>query len=104
MTHQDLYRLIQTVQKNVSCPQCGETYSFDHIHIRGIVDSIVFLELACATHMPLLATVTFDKKPTKSKKRKKSTDKIKPDDVLATHVFLKDFAGGFEQMFDKHSS
>ncbi|MEK7096580.1 MAG: hypothetical protein AAB881_01360 [Patescibacteria group bacterium] len=96
MNHQDLYKLLQTVQKNIRCPQCGQSYDFDSISIRGIIDSIVFLELACETHMPVLATVSLDQN---QKIGPVSKEKIGSDDVLKTHEFLKDFAGNFEQIF-----
>ncbi|OQA04966.1 MAG: hypothetical protein BWY68_00020 [bacterium ADurb.Bin400] len=100
MTHQDLYRLLQTVQKNVRCPQCGTVYEFDNIAIRGIVDSVVFLELNCSNHMPLLATVSFSPAKKAKKKKKNAEEKISSDDVIATHQFLREFTGGFEQIFD----
>lgn len=96
MNHQDLYKLLATVQKNIRCPQCGQSYSFDSISIRGIIDSIVFLELACETHMPVLATVSLDQN---QKANQVGKEKIGTDDILKTHEFLKDFSGNFEQIF-----
>jgi len=95
MNHQELYKLLVTVQKNVRCPQCGKQYNFASIQIRGIVDTIVFLELNCQNHMPLLATVTL----AKSKERIKSTDKVNSDDVIEIYKFLKNYNGNFEQLF-----
>ncbi|MEK9156359.1 MAG: hypothetical protein AAB360_03645 [Patescibacteria group bacterium] len=97
MTHQDLFRIIQSVQKNIRCPQCGKAYTPSRIQIRGVVDSIIFLELTCKLHMPVLATVTYSPKVSKTKQ----LNRINTDDVLATHNFLVDFQGTFEQVFKK---
>lgn len=96
MNHQELYKLLVTVQKNVRCPQCGKAYDFPAIQIKGIVDTIVFLELNCINHMPLLATVSLSK-PSLGKNQK---EKVNSDDVIETYRFLKNFHGGFEQLFE----
>jgi hypothetical protein len=98
MNHQELYKLLVSTQKNVRCPQCGKSYDFSAIQIRGIVDSIVFLELNCPNHMPLLATVTLSR-PAKSQMRKATSDKIQSDDVIETYRFLKDWKGNFAELF-----
>lgn len=100
MNHQELYKLLLTVQKNVRCPQCGKEYDFSTIQIRGVVDSIVFLELSCTSHMPLLATVTLSKQAPKIELH---GQKITPDDVIETYRSLKDFKGNFQQLFGELS-
>jgi hypothetical protein len=99
MNHQDLYKLLVTVQKNVRCPQCGKPYDFALIQIRGIVDSLVFLELNCSSHMPLLATVSIAKQ---SKKPAMVREEITSDDVIETYKLLKNFNGSFEQLFGEN--
>ncbi len=94
MNHRDLFKLLSTVHKNVRCPQCGRSYSFSDIKIRGVIDSICFLELYCKDHMPLIATVALSQTEKESHQ-----EKIKVNDVIETHRFLKHFRGGFEQMF-----
>lgn len=89
--------MLTTVQKNVHCPQCGKSYAFSKIKIRGIIDSIVFLELHCKNHMPLLATVALVVNPIKQIIGTK--EKINSDDILETHNFLEHFSGSFEQIF-----
>jgi len=98
MNHQELYKLLVTVQKNVRCPQCGKSYGFSKIQIRGIVDTIVFLELSCTNHMPLLATVTLSKPNIAAE----STDKINSDDVIDMYRFMKNFDGNFEKLFKEN--
>jgi hypothetical protein len=97
MNHQDLYKLLATVQKNVRCPQCGKSYDFSLIQIRGIVDSLVFLELSCSSHMPLLATVSLAKQAQKNVLTKQE---INSNDVIDTYKFLKNFDGSFEKLFN----
>ncbi len=99
MNHAELYKLLVTVQKNVHCPQCGKSYGFSKIHIRGVVDSIVFLELSCTTHMPLLATVSLSKNQTMTNN---SVEKINSDDVIEMYRFLKNFDGNFEKLFEEN--
>lgn len=94
MNHKDLFKLIRTVQKNVRCPQCGAQYTFDHIKIKGVVDSLCFLELHCSDHIPLITTVMSDMETNKI-----AETKIRVNDVIETHRFLKKFDGGFEEMF-----
>lgn len=96
MNNKELYKLLQTVQKNIHCPQCGKEYSFSEIKIRGIIESIVFLELNCSDHMPVLATVTLD---IQSKLQKKNNSKVTSNDVIETYKILKDFSGGFDKLF-----
>jgi hypothetical protein len=96
MNNQEIFKLLQTVQRNVRCPQCGRQYLFTDIKIRGLVDSICFLELNCTGHMPLIATVMLN--PTGSKETNKNND-IVIDDVIEAHKFLKKFDGDFKKLF-----
>lgn len=95
MNHQDLFKLLRTVHHNVRCPQCGRQYTFSDIKIRGIVESICFLELHCREHMPLIATVVIEN----ISERFIHNEPIKSDDVIETHKFLKGFHGGFKEIF-----
>jgi len=97
MNHQDLYKLLVTVQKNVRCPQCGKSYDFPLIQIRGIVDSLIFLELNCSSHMPLLATVSLSKQ---SPSFNGNRSEVTSNDVIETYKFFKDFNGSFENLFE----
>lgn len=101
MNHQELYKLLVTVQKNVRCPQCGKAYDFSLIQIRGIVDSLVFLELNCSSHMPLLATVSLAKQ---TPKKKVIREEVSPDDVIDTYKLLKNFNGSFEKLFNENTN
>lgn len=98
MNHQELYKLLVTVQKNVRCPQCGKPYDFALIQIRGIVDSLVFLELSCADHMPLLATVSLSKQQSKFNKNREA---VSSNDVIETYKFFKKFNGSFKEIFNE---
>lgn len=101
MNHDDLSNLLRTVQRNVRCPQCGKQYNFDEIKIRGVVDSICFLELHCKDHMPLLATVMLNEN--KSLQRS-TTNPVISNDVIETHKFLKGFKGSFREIFEQETS
>lgn len=96
MNHKELYNLLKTVKKNMRCPQCGKEYSFSQIRIRGIADMVVFLEMSCSDHMPVLATVALSKPlPVKDKEAKV----IDADDVINAYSFLESFDGGFDKIF-----
>jgi len=99
MNHLELYNLLKTVRKNVRCPQCGKQYDFSQIKIRGIADFVVFLELSCSNHMPLIATVALTKKP---EKKQNTSGKVTSDDIIETYNFLKDFSGGFDKIFQNN--
>jgi hypothetical protein len=57
MTQEELKKVLQTVNKNIRCPSCGKKYDFGHIHIKGFVNNLCFLELNCPDHLPLFATI-----------------------------------------------
>lgn len=96
MNHQELFKLLKTVRKNIRCPQCGKQYNFSDIHVKSIIDFVVFLELNCDNHMPVLATVALTTKNTPSIKNK---SKITYNDVIDTYKFLENFSGGFDKIF-----
>lgn len=100
MNHQELYNLLKTVKKNIRCPQCGKQYEFSQIKIRGIADFVVFLELTCKDHMPVLATVAITK--TNSENIKNNDIIINNNDVIDTFKFLEKFSGGFDKLFNKN--
>ena len=103
MNHQELYKLLLTVQKNVRCPQCGKQYDFGKIQIRGVVDMIVFLELACSNHLPLLATVTLGK-PASINKEPAAKDAVSSDDVIKIYRTLKEHKGSLSELINKNGS
>lgn len=96
MNHKDLFNLLKTVKKNIRCPQCGSEYNFDQIKIRGTAEFIVFLELSCKDHMPVLATVALTPSKLEEEASKVQVDN---NDVLATFEFLEKFPGGFDKLF-----
>lgn len=97
MNHQELFKLLKTVKKNIRCPQCGKEYDFSQIKIRGIADFIIFLELSCPNHMPVLATVALNGKLPEEK----IEGKVDNNDVIETYKFLEEFSGSFEKIFKK---
>ena len=96
MNHQELYKFIESVRKNVRCPQCGKQYTFENIEIKGIVESIMFLELHCLDHMPLLATVAI----TSPRKLNGQKEQITSNDVIEIYKYLKKFSGSFTELFE----
>jgi hypothetical protein len=99
MNHKELFGLLKTIKKNIRCPQCGKEYDFSQIRIRGIAESIVFLELSCPDHMPVLATVALNSKFEAAQSVQQKV--VNSDDVIETYKFLEKFSGGFENIFQK---
>ena len=98
MNHKELFNLLKTVKKNIRCPQCGKEYEFSQIRIRGIAEYIVFLELSCKDHMPVMATVALSGKFSPEENKAVS---INSNDVIETFKFLEKFPGGFDKIFKK---
>jgi hypothetical protein len=103
MNNNEIFKLLQTVQRNVRCPQCGRQYLFSDIKIRGLVDAIYFLELNCSGHMPLIATVMLNQTPG-VKKQVLDNSTIKINDVIEMHKFLKKFNGNFDHLFKEKNN
>jgi len=99
MNHKDLYNLLQTVKKNIRCPQCGKEYDFKQIRIRGIAEFIVFLELHCTSHMPVLATVALSKNLLDGSGSLNDATQVNSNDVLDAYHALEKFRGGFDKLF-----
>lgn len=96
MNHQEIYKLLKTVKKNIRCPQCGKQYDLSQIKIRGITESVIFLELSCRDHMPVLATVAMTGKNVQADN---ADVIINNNDVIETYKFLEKFSGGFDKLF-----
>ena len=58
-----LQELIQNLQEFYKCPSCDTNYHFDDIRFLGEIDLYCFVQLSChSCSLPVLATVTNDKK------------------------------------------
>lgn len=99
MNREELFNLLKTVRQNIRCPQCGKQYSFADIRVRSVAEFVVFLELSCSDHMPVLATVALAKDL--SKKDNAKAEAVCNNDIIKTYEFLKDFSGGFQRIFNK---
>ena len=96
MNHKELYNLLKTVRKNIRCPQCGKQFDFSQIKIRAIAEFVVFLELTCTDHMPVLATVALQSGKLTDDK---SMELIDGNDILDTHNALESLNGSLESLF-----
>lgn len=99
MNKEELFNLLKTVRQNIRCPQCGKQYGFSDIRVRSVAEFVVFLELSCSDHMPILATVALSKNF--SKKDQIKSEVITGNDIIKTYEFLKDFSGGFQKIFNQ---
>lgn len=97
MNHKELYNLLTTVRKNIRCPQCGKQFDFSQIKIRAIAEFVVFLELTCPDHMPVLATVALQSN--KMPDGERSLSLIDNNDILEAHNALESLSGSVELLF-----
>jgi len=97
MNHKELYNLLKTVRKNIRCPQCGKQFDFSQIKIRAIAEFVVFLELLCPDHMPVLATVALQNG--KLFDDNKNFGLIDNNDILDAHNTLNSLSGSLESLF-----
>lgn len=58
MTQEELKKILHTIYKNIRCPSCGKRFDFGHIHIKGYLHNLCFLQLECPDHLPLYATIS----------------------------------------------
>lgn len=97
MNHKELYNLLKTVRKNIRCPQCGKQFDFSQIKIRAIAEFVVFMELTCPDHMPVLATVALQNG--KLVDEKPLLGSVDSNDILDAHNAIEALSGGLESLF-----
>lgn len=53
----NLYRIISKIQKELSCPVCGQHYEIAKIKVKGLVDHTVMIQTVCDNkHLTLFMT------------------------------------------------
>jgi len=90
MTQEELKKVLQTVNKNIRCPSCGKRYDFPHIHIKGFLNNLCFLELNCPDHLPLYATIAA---PISPQNKSQASESIDSDYVIKAYQLLHNHQG-----------
>ena len=94
LTQEDLKKILYTVYKNIRCPSCGQQYDFGHIHIKGYVGNLCFLQLECSDHLPLYATIA-------TPKDKQIDDANRPLDdnyIIRAYEILQNYSGNITDL------
>jgi hypothetical protein len=101
--------LIKRLIASIKCGSCGQYYQEDNIDVIEHSDELWFLRVFCSscyTRCLVAAIIGEDKKAkvitdlTEAElDRFKDVDRVRVDDVLDMHNFLKDFDGDFPRLF-----
>ena len=102
-------RLIKRLMASIKCGNCGQCYEVGNINVLGHQEDLWFLWAicsACQTQYLVAAVNKEGRLPeiitdlTEAElDRFKDLDRIRVDDVLDMHNFLKDFDGDFPRHF-----
>jgi hypothetical protein len=86
MEREEIVRMFQAINRNVSCPRCGARYGFENIKIVNFEDNFCFVSLRCGNHPPVLASIAVYNSRSDSAKK---TDAISSDEVIKTYIELQ---------------
>lgn len=107
-----LKKILEHVQKILSCPICHKHYLLDEIEIIGLLDGIYLLQVKCNNkHQPITMTVVISEEPvdehtiqsltTYTKRNKLNKLSIKPIEIKKLTQILETFDGDFEKLWKK---
>ena len=102
---------VKRLMASVKCAVCGQCYETDNISVLGHDEDLWFLRMLCsACHNPCLvaAVIKEERVPevvtdlTEAElDRFGKVGILTTDEILDMHNFLKDFSGGFSQLFSR---
>ena len=103
--------LLKKLMASIKCGSCGQSYNSLNIDILGHNDGMWFLRAHCASchsHSLVVALIKADREPeivtdlTEAELDKfKNMARVKGDDVLDVHRFLKDFGGDISSILEQ---
>jgi len=103
--------LIKKLVASVKCSVCQQRYKVGNIDVLGHESDLWFLRVSCPAcdTQYLVAAIIREDRVTEvitdltetELDRFRNMDRLTPDDVLDMHNFLKDFDGGFSQLFSQ---
>lgn len=106
-----LHQIIQRIQQQMRCPQCGEKVPVDFASVRITGDDFMLMQLKCEicdAYIVLHAAVTTKDAPLK-KEDAKDTDKgmnasstlcLKDDELKVLRSAIDTAGGSFEKLFE----
>ena len=101
-------RLVKRLMASMKCDSCGQHYEVYNVDVLGHREDLWFLRVFCSACQTqcLVAAVVKEERTlgaatdlTKAELDKFRDNIIEIDDVLNMHNFLRDFDGGFSQLF-----
>lgn len=88
----NLHKIIEQIQKDLSCPACGKSFDIGEIRIRGLFDHTIIIQTICDNnHLTLFMTKIQDQ-ITKNKP-------ITTNEIIGLHQKLTKFDGDFEKLW-----
>lgn len=88
--------IIQKAQKDLYCPSCGRSFSFDEIKLRGLYNKTILLQTICTNeHTPIIMIFVA------SYKNLNNIHIIDADDIIKAHKTFKQFDGDFQSIWGK---
>lgn len=109
-----LAQIIQRIERQMRCPQCGKRVPVDFASVRIVGDDFLLLQLKCETcdafivlHASLQGTVV--PAPTNAEdaevmQNASSTLSMSEDEIKMLQEALSQSGGSFEQLFKKYGS
>lgn len=90
----NLYKIIEQIQKDLHCPVCGKKFEVGEMKIRGIFNHTIIIQTVCdESHATLFMT--------KLQKNMQKSRPITSKEILTLRNKLKDFGGDFEEILSK---
>ncbi len=86
----NLMEIIQQIQRDLSCPVCGQNYEVGKIKLRGFFDNNLIIQTVCASgHLTFFVTMV--------KVQKKIP--VSVNDIIDIHKALENFDGDFQKLW-----
>lgn len=86
----NLMEIIRQIQRDLSCPICGQNYEIGKIRLRGLFNHTLIIQTICASgHLTLFMTTV--------KVQKKIP--VSTNDIIDLHKTLENFNGDFQKVW-----
>lgn len=87
-----LMEIIQQIQRDLSCPICGQKYKIGKIRLRGLFDHTLIIQTICTNgHLTFFMTTIKTQKKTP----------LSTNDIIDLHQLLENFNGDFQKLWKK---
>lgn len=88
-----LAQIICQIQRDLACPVCAKKYAIGDIQLKGLFDHTLIVQAVCANdHLTILITAI---------NNIRNNDPMSDNDVINMHLFLQNFNGDFQTLWNK---